>query len=175
MDTQIVAELRVERGHNNTTLPTGHRPSTVNGGEYLNPFTDPLDDRGPDEYRMHLVALDTGDRKVRLERIVLATEGIATNIDVDGSEGSLISSTIEDATREQNHPGTGPERRHPIIETLAQRIEQSVQNEQFGNCRGLPARQHQRVDKIELCWSANLDRVNAEPGQRSGVKVNCSL
>jgi hypothetical protein len=175
VDTKIIAEFRVERCDDNIALPAGHRWSTVDGGEHLDTFTDPLDDRSPDEHRMHLIAFDAGDRKVRLEGIILSSEGIATNVDVDSCEGSLICPTVEDAGRQQDHPGAGPERRHPIIETLPQRIEQSVEHKQFGDRRGLPAGEDECIYGFELRGSTNFDRVDAEPGQRSGMKVNCSL
>jgi hypothetical protein len=175
MDTQIVAQFRVERGDDDSALPASHRPIAVNGGEHLDLSPDPLDDWRADEHGVDIGPRYAVHGEIGLEGVVLPTEGIAPNVDIDGCEAALIGPTIEDARGQKDHPCAGSECGHALVESRVQRLEQFVEHQELRDCRGLTTGEHECVDEVELGRRADLDRFDPEARQCNGVEVNSPL
>ena len=90
MHPGVTSQLRVERGRKQLSFcPAADRyDSTVGGAavdlrEHLDPLAGGLHPGGADEDRVHRPTVDPGEVDVGLERIDLASEGIAAYDDVE--------------------------------------------------------------------------------------------
>ena len=164
---------RASSGWNAATSTGPWRQSTgwpSTRGEHLDVGADPLDDGRPDEHGVERMRpASRVDVEVGLEAVDLAAEGVAAHGDVDGAEAALVGAAVEDLGAEQDHPGAGAERRHAVGEPLGERVEQAGRLEQHRHRGGLAARQHQRVDVVELRRRADLSGGRRRGSQGVGV------
>ena len=119
---------------------------------------------------------EVGEVEVGLERVDLAAEGVAAHGDVDGAEAALVGPAVEDLGAEEDHPGAGAEGGQPVGQPLGQRVEQPGRLEQHRHRGGLAARQHERVDLVELGGGADLAGLSAEgaqAAQRAAANAPC--
>ena len=77
MHAGVVGKLRMEGGGKHVALLDSHRATVLEPGDYLDPFTDVINDRGADEDRMVRRAVHSFDFEVGLEAVNLASEGVA--------------------------------------------------------------------------------------------------
>ena len=88
---------------------------------------------------------------------------------------SLVRGAVVDPVRQHDHPGAGAVRRHPVRDPLLQRLEQLERAGQLGHRRRLAARQHERVDAVELLGPAHARRPRARRLQRAQVLADVAL
>lgn len=120
MEPRIAGELRMESGDEHGALPAQDGMS-VDTGEHLDVWPDLFDEWRPDEHGVER-CIESLDVEIRLEGVDLPTEGVASHGDVDDAEAALIGSAVEHVAGEQDHPGTGAERRHPVGKSFRDRI-----------------------------------------------------
>ena len=172
MQTSVPGKLGVERRHQHRPLPAQHRPLGAIGsrhsGQDLHSGSYPFDHGRPDEHGVERVA-QAFHVQIGLEGVDLAPEGVAAHIDVDDPEGVLVGPAVEDVSGEQDHPGTGPEGRHPVLQAVPERIEQAGRANEERHGGGLPARQNQHVHRLQLGRCADLARLHAQPFEGGGV------
>src|SRR5262245_44991346 len=119
----------MERRHQHATL-AAQDGSAIDRGQDVDLVADGLHHWRTDEHGMQGTVAESRYVEVGLERVDLAAEGIAADGDVDGVEAALVTSPIEDLAAEQDHAGTGAERRHPRLEPLRHWLEQARRLEQ---------------------------------------------
>lgn len=128
MKAEVSGQLWVKRADQAGTLtaqygtPDAVRP--FEGGEHRHTRSDALDYRCPDKYSVKGVS-EPVDGQIGLERVHLATEGVAPHLDVDTRELMLIGSTVRDATCEQDHSRARPERGKTLPDPPLERLEQA--------------------------------------------------
>ena len=119
--------------------------------------------------------LDLDEAEVAQAAFDLAAEGVPAHSHVDAAERLLVRGAVEDAVGEQDHPGTGAERRHPRRDPLLQRLEQVEGPRELGHRGGLAARDHQAVAGLELGGTPHGDRVHTEPLEHPHVLADVAL
>ena len=133
MQTQIVRQLGVERGDQDCTLAadhrSGHAVESGHAGQHFDVRAGPDHDWSPNEHRVQGVA-EIGYLQLGFERVDLTAERVAPDADVDSAEAPLVGTPIDDVCGKKDHPGTGPERRHPVAKSFGQRIRQPGRLEQ---------------------------------------------
>src|SRR5947199_10852089 len=83
---------------------------------------DTLDVRRPDEHRGH--PTDAVDVEVGLEGVDLTPEGVTAHGEVDHTEAVLVAPAVEYLRCQQDHPRTGAEGRHALVQTGSDGLEQ---------------------------------------------------
>ncbi len=133
-------------------------------GQDFDVGSDPRDLRSADEHTVEPLGSDAQPRHVEigLETVELASVTVALHRDVDRPERPLVGSAVEHFGCEQDHAGTGSERRHALGETGGQRVEQLAGGEQPRHRRRLATGHHERVDAFEIDRGPNLVRGVAE-------------
>ena len=178
MQARVTHELRVERSDEDRALTADdrHRVSSRggNGGEDLDAGPGPFDQRGPDEDSVEWV-VDTDDVEIGLERIDLATEGVAPDANVDGGEPALVRPPVAHVDGEQDHSGAGAEGRHPRRQPVPERIDEPRRLQEHRHGRRLAPGDDQRLHLVELGWGAHLDPADAEAGEDGEMVADVAL
>src|SRR3954464_712839 len=143
----VPGDLGVERRREQVALP--HRDDPTRGGpgldlgEHAHLRPDVLDPGRPDEHRTHRLAVDTLEGEVLLEALDLAAERVAADRHVDPAERLLPGDGIQDAFRQEDHPGAGPVRRHALLDPVEDRLPQVEGAGELVDRGRLAARDHQ--------------------------------
>ena len=136
----------------------------VDGGQHLDALADPFNNRCPDEHSVK-GPVQARDVQVGLEGVDLAAVAVATDVEVNGSQGHLILAAVEDPGGQQDHAGTGAQYRQTIGQALPDGVGQPRPFEQHGGGRGLTAWNDEGVDAGQRLGGADLDRGGPQPGE----------
>jgi hypothetical protein len=104
MQPIVWGEFGVEAGGENAFALDQNR-IPVDPGQNSHPITDPADPGRADEHSPECCIPVPG--KVRLERLALATIGVASHVDIDQSQGTLLRPA--DLSGQEDEPGAGTE------------------------------------------------------------------
>ena len=106
----------------------------------------------------------------RLEGLLLAAVAVAPHRHVERPEALLVGTPVEDRARQQDQPGTGPERRQAVAQPLGQRFEQTRGREQHGEGGRLAARQDHPGQAAQVRRAAN--RAARRPSSASAPRCS---
>lgn len=120
-------------------------------GDNLGSGSGPDDEWGADEHGVERIGSQRGNHEVGFEQLDLPPVSVAPDGDVEHTEIDLVGPPVEHLTAEQDETGAGGQRRHPLRKPLAKRRFQSEDLDQPAHRRRLAARQHERVDALEVC------------------------
>jgi len=124
---------------------------------------------------VHRAARDPSDHEIGLEGLELTPEGVAANRQVDRSEAQLVAPAIEHLTREQDHPGAGPERGNAVLEPCGKLACEPGGLEEQRHRRGLPTGEHERANTFQVLGVAYRDRDRATGLQGGNVLTHITL
>ena len=133
---------------------------------------DRVDQRRPDEQRVHRAAFDLRDVEVGLEAVYLAAEGIALHLDVHQPQRLAVE--VGGMLRHDDQAGAGAPDRLADRER-AQRLAQAVHVDQARNRRAFAAGNNQAVRPSRSRGQADLPRLGAEALQDGLVLGEVSL
>ena len=153
MEAGFARQLGMERGGDDVALADGDDPSVSQPGEHVDPRPDVIDDGCADEHAVDWHVAEQRHRDVGLERLTLAPEGIALHADVEQRQDRLVP--VGDATREEDHPGAGPEDRRARRGEVEDRVAQPPAIDELAHRRRLPAGQDEPVETIEVVRQAH--------------------
>ncbi|MBF8291141.1 MAG: hypothetical protein HW391_2109 [Chloroflexi bacterium] len=171
MEAGLAGELRMERCGHDVPLADGHDPTVVQRREDVHARPGPLDDRCPNEHAVDGLIAKDRDAQIRLEGVELPTEGVAPDIDVEQWEDRLVA--VQDPARQEDHPGAGAEHRRAGTSQFEDRLAQPPAVDQEALGRGLPARQDETADPLEIGRTAHgnaLDADGVECGEMFGER-----
>ena len=151
----------MERRDEEPPVAREHRMA-VEFGEHVDPGSDLLDPRRPDEHGAQPLG-QAVDVEIRLERRRLAAERVPAHADIHEAEMVAV---------EHDHPRARAE--HRPIELRDRRVE-AVDPHQVHECGRFAARDHEPVEPCELLGLAHLDRLDAEPRKHLHVLAEVPL
>src|SRR3712207_1289365 len=119
-----------------TPLLCCNAASVIQMRQCLNVRAKPLDNRSPDEYPVKWDIAERLELKVTFKTIELPTKGVTLRRDVHQRERRLAFRTaFGDLLGEQDHPGTRSPDRHARLSTLADRLQQTIGDQQLADGR----------------------------------------
>ena len=132
--------------------------------EHLHAGPGLLDPRRPDEHRVHGLRAQRRHVHARLEARPLAAERVAAHDDVHPAHQRLRAPGGR--ARQHDHAGAGAERRHALVQPLAQRAEQPGALGHEAQRGALAPGKHDGVEPLELGGAPHLDGLGARGRQR---------
>src|SRR5690606_13365629 len=171
MDAIVVGEFRVERRSVYPSLAHHHR-MIVDGGQHLDRGPVLLYPRGTDEDGMERL-IETPDVEVGFERVVLATEGVAADDDVEAPE--LWLGSLGHAGGEKDHPRANAEHGHSGFDAVAQGLQQIEALGETADRGRLAAGDDERVDGFEVVGALDQPGLDTERAQRPDVLTDIAL
>src|SRR3954471_7676649 len=178
MHPRVTGELGMERRRQQRTLSYGDDPTggltVVDLRERLNGFAELLDPGRPDEHGMHRF-VQPAEADVALERVDLASEGVAPHGHVDAADAHLVGGAVEHPVGQQDHAGAGAERRHAVGDPLLQRLQQVERHQQLADRRRLTAGDDKPVDPVELVRTSYAHGVSPARLENGDVLAHVTL
>ena len=116
-----------------------------------------------------------GSRHLGLEREPLAAVAIAANRDVQTAKAPLVTPPVEDPIRKQHKACARPERGSSTGRPLLERLSKPGQAKEQRHRRGFTAREHERLDAIEISGALDQLRFASQSTQRCDVLSNIAL
>lgn len=169
-------------------------------GQDFDSRADRLDNRRPDEHRVHrpicgfasrqdpavrAVRAGTGllrvnivearDRQVALERLGLASISVASHDQVDTAERALTRAPVDNRAGHKDQPGAGSKNWETRRQSNPERSKQTRRIEQHGHGGGLPPRKHDAGQLSQISRPPNEHDVDPDIGQGLAMFGHISL
>src|SRR4051794_14198249 len=173
VEARLAGHLRMEGGGEDVPLADRDDPAVLELGQDVDVGTRSLDDRRSDEDRVDGLVAEERHRHVGLERVELASEGVAADGDVEQRQDRIVA--IGDLAREDDHPGTGPEHRGAGPGELEDRLLEAPAVDQAAHRRRLATGQDQSIETLEIGRQPNLDGLHADRAERRNVLRKVTL
>src|SRR3954454_12710868 len=151
MHAQVIRKLGMECSSKQGPLSYDDN-LTVAAAQNLDLAAGRLHPRSTDEHAWRGATSGPFDRP--FERVDLTAEGIAPHRHIDATDERLVIDAVDDAVRQQDHPGTRSVSRQPRPNSLLQRLEQLEGHEQLAHRGRLPAGNDDAVDSGKLVGTA---------------------
>jgi hypothetical protein len=149
MHAVVVSQFWMKGRSQQVPLPNHDDPTVVtlaNGSQDLNGRAHSLYPGGPNEYGPEWLAAKFGNVEVSFERGDLSPKGVASDGDVDATDGLLVGAAVQHLVGQHDHAGARSVDRKPTNDHITQRLQQIVALGEHVHRRRLATRNDEPIE-----------------------------